>query len=218
MRTVTQDNFGLLIAYILPGFLAVLAVSLFADDVRLWVGAGAKSEVTVGGFLYVTLASAGLGLLVSTVRWLIVDAIHYRTGIPRRNWDYGQLGKNLAGFEFLVANQYRYYQFYANSFVGVAFLAVAWMLKHGTPTVVATGAVLAAEVTLWLGSRDTLRNYHKRVEELLGRNKAAPRNSDQKPILKITPGVVGSSHDSGDSRIVCLRRNAGRKPQHDLTV
>lgn len=169
MREIRQDNFGLLIAYVLPGFVVLWGVGLFVVPVRGWLGLRPDEPPTVSGFLYVTLASVGAGLLVSTVRWLLVDTLHHWTGIPRRRWDYSRLQEHIVAFEFLVRNQYRYYQAHANSFVAVAFASVALAVSNGGLSIADGVGLAAVETVLWLGSRNNLRNYHERVEKLLGR-------------------------------------------------
>jgi hypothetical protein len=64
MTEVSGKNFGFLIAYILPGFVRLWAISYFSPTVRAWLvsSSSAAGAATVGGFLYVTLASVGAGL------------------------------------------------------------------------------------------------------------------------------------------------------------
>ena len=75
MKELSVANFGILIAYVLPGFTALWGVSYFSETVQVWLGSSAGDAPTVGGFLYVTLAAVGAGMTVSTVRWMIVDTI-----------------------------------------------------------------------------------------------------------------------------------------------
>jgi hypothetical protein len=62
----------------------------------------------------VTLASIAVGLTLSTVRWLLLDSIHHRTGLlpPPRN--FARLGGKETAFARLEEDHYRYYQFYGN--------------------------------------------------------------------------------------------------------
>jgi hypothetical protein len=46
MRDVTGQNFGLLIAYVLPGLTALWGVSFFSDTVRSWLN-GPGSECAI---------------------------------------------------------------------------------------------------------------------------------------------------------------------------
>lgn len=88
MSTVTSQNFDLLIAYILPGFVSVWGAGHFSETLQGWLSASPGDSPTIGGFLYVTLASIGAGALVSAIRWLIIDRAYRHTGIPEPNWDF----------------------------------------------------------------------------------------------------------------------------------
>ena len=113
MQDVSTKNFGLLIAYLIPGFATLWGVSYFSPVVRSWLGSTADSSPSVGGFLYVTLASVSAGLTVSTIRWLVIDSIHHHTGIQQPNWDFSRLGQTVAAYDVLKEIHYRYFQFYA---------------------------------------------------------------------------------------------------------
>lgn len=80
MGEVTSRNFGLLIAYLLPGFTVLCIARPFFEAVEAWFGETGESA-TVGGFLLLTLASVAVGLTVSTLRWLAIDTIHHHTGL-----------------------------------------------------------------------------------------------------------------------------------------
>ena len=170
MKDVTNANFGLLIAYVLPGSVALWGASLVSETLRTWLGSSSAQGPSVGGFLYVTLAAVGLGLFISTIRWAVIDQVHHHTGIPEPKWNFAKVNGSLAGFDLLVTSHYRYYQFYANGLISVgmtwaAFLVTAPHAEIQVPT--ATAGALFIEVILWLGSRDTLRKYYLRAEALM---------------------------------------------------
>lgn len=190
MRQVSDRNFGLLIAYLLPGFVTLWGASFFSEPVRSWLGASSVGAPTVGGFLYVTVASVAVGLMVSVVRWMVVDSLHFMTGIRKPNWDFSRLHERLGAFEGLVENHYRYYQFYSNMLVAIVFTYVARQLSVGTwkgrPDWWDVG-FLVAGVVLLVGSRDALAKYHNRAAELLGKKGVAPMtNGYHKPKTKET--------------------------------
>jgi hypothetical protein len=169
VETITTKNFGLVIAFLLPGFIALCGLSFQSSIIRTWIiGGGATTPVTVGGFLYSTLAALVVGLLCSTIRWLCLDTLHHRTGIRRPHWDYTRLQENLGAYTLFEENHYRYYQFYGNSLV-------AWIIGYGAWRLAETRGLwswsdillVAAGALLFLGSRDTLRKYYQRVRVLL---------------------------------------------------
>src|SRR5262249_36119232 len=67
---------------------------------------------TVGGFLYGTLGSVAAGMLVSAIRWAVLDTLHHRTGIPQPAWNFTRFSTHAAAFDSLVQDHYRYYQHY----------------------------------------------------------------------------------------------------------
>lgn len=172
MNEVTNNNFGLLIAYLLPGFVALCGIGLVLPSVRTLLVVP-QAGPTIGGFLYLTLACAALGVTISTVRWAIVDPIHFWTGIPKPKWNFGNLQENVTAFSMLVEIHYRYYQFHANMLIAVAVLFVFFRMSQGF--VIGLGWLELAfgllELVLFAGSRDTLRKYYSRSEQLLNRQK-----------------------------------------------
>ncbi len=117
-RESSINDVGLLIAYVLPGFTLLWGVSSAIDGLAPWLGSATEMP-SVGGFLYVTVASVGVGLTLSTIRWLIIDPIHHRTGIHRPTWDFSRLGENVQAFRVLVEVHYHYYLFHANTLVAL---------------------------------------------------------------------------------------------------
>ncbi len=190
MDDFSQRNFGLTIAYVLPGFVALWGVGLFSPTVQAWLEGSPAKTPTVGGFLYVTVASLGTGLTVSLVRWAVIDTVHRWTGIADPGWDFSRLQENIAAFETLVEIHYRYYQFYANSLVALLFLYGARRAAFGVFSSglgwTDLGFALLAGI-FFAGSRDTLRKYYTRVAKLLG---TAPADrSEHKPIERYRPKI-----------------------------
>ncbi len=164
MRDVTTRNFGLLIAYVLPGFTALWGLSYFSPTIQGWLGAASLDSPTVGGFLYVTLGSVGAGMTVSTIRWLVIDPIHHRTGIRQPDWDFSRLRDTVAAFDTLIEIHYRFFQFYANTSISLVItFMLRWLAIGFRPLELLL--VFATCGLFFLGSRDTLRlcgRPHKR--------------------------------------------------------
>ncbi len=201
MRNVTTSNFGLLIAHLLPGSAVLWGVGYLSETVRSWLGTTSAGAPTIGGFLYVTLASVAAGLTVSTVRWLVVDTLHHWTGVPRPGWDFSRLQANILAFDLIVEHQYRHYQFYSNTLVSLLFVYVARHLSLGYPSGLIDRidmVIVALECIFFLGSRDTYRKYVSRGEMLLGgsgpaegsnrRRSSARRPQDQPGGATASPG------------------------------
>ncbi|MEZ6055469.1 MAG: hypothetical protein R3C01_02070 [Planctomycetaceae bacterium] len=180
MREVTTSNFGLLIAYLLPGLVSLWGLSHVSTTLDRWLGADLDGP-TVGGFLYVTLASIGAGLTVSTMRWLIIDTLHHRTGIQQPDWDFTKLGERTAAFDVLIEIHYRYYQFYGNTLIALWFAYVTRWSAHQTSWGELV-AILALSTLFWFASRDTITKYYRRVAGVLtdrASMPASPLGSDE---------------------------------------
>lgn len=170
MREISSRNFGLLIAFVLPGFTTLWGASYLSTTLRSWIMGAGTTGPTVGGFLYVTLASVACGLMVSTVRWAIIDRIHHRTGLPQPNWDFSRLQQHFAAYEMLNEIHYKFYQFNANALISLIFVGVSRRIHFGLCSKASgwfDAGLLVLAVILFIGSRDTLRNYYKRVSDLL---------------------------------------------------
>jgi hypothetical protein len=170
MEEHLEQNFGLIIAYLLPGFVGVAGLGEVSGHVATWLSLNPTTDPTVAGFLFVGLASLALGLLLSGVRWVVVDSSHHWTGIRPPNLDFRNLQDNLLAYNLAVEHNYRYYQFYANMLVAIALLCIC----HGIATRswpltwAGTVGILCLESILWYASRDCLRRYYTRVSQILG--------------------------------------------------
>ena len=158
MESLTNKNFGLVIAYLLPGFVLLGGISTHSGLIRDWMlGTGVESQATLGGFLYSTLTALLLGLICSTIRWLVFDSIHHATGIGRPNWNFKALQQNLGAYSLLEDNHYRYYQFYGNCIVAWIAAFLLWRFSDiGSASLwLDVGALILAAV-LYVGSRACL--------------------------------------------------------------
>lgn len=170
MTDLREDSFGLLIAYVVPGFLSIVQLAAFAEPLQIWLASDLDTAPSVAGFLYVTIASVGAGLTASAIRWLVLDTIHHRTGVAPPTWSFRRLHSRADAFQGVVQNHYRYYQFYGNTLIvivmgalvgrGPGVLAGLYPFS-GLPVDLALIALFA------IASRDTLRKYYARAGELL---------------------------------------------------
>ena len=64
IRDLVAENFGLLIAYIVPGLAGLWAACVWDPGVRAWVAQSESANLytSIGGFLVLTMAALGVGL------------------------------------------------------------------------------------------------------------------------------------------------------------
>jgi hypothetical protein len=156
-------SFGILIAYVLPGFTALRGLPFEGLGQAAWGTPLMGVEPTISTFLSETTQAIAAGMIVSAVRWLTIDWLHHRTGITPPRWDFARLERNAAAFEFLIDIHYRYYKFYANMVI-----ALLWAYAAGGYALGWRGCVYGILAGLFLlASRDTLRKYYRRSGRLL---------------------------------------------------
>ncbi len=110
MQSVTNDNFGPLIAYLVPGATVLFGLSQFEPALQSWFAVSPTESPTIGDFLYLTIASIACGMVVSAVRWAVVDTLHGVTGLPLPPLDFSKLGSNVDAFNLLIEIHYRHSQ------------------------------------------------------------------------------------------------------------
>ena len=170
MQSVTNANFGPLIAYLVPGATALWGISEFVPSLRSWFAVVPMQTPTIGGFLYLTVASIACGMVVSAIRWAVIDTFHCITGLPLPALDFSNLGQNVDAFNLLIEIHYKHFQFYSNEFIALAIAYGSYRIKRGhfwSLGWIDAGFLAIEAILLWT-SRDTLKKYYFRSQQLLG--------------------------------------------------
>jgi hypothetical protein len=174
MKEITDKNFGLIIAFLLPGFLLLWFVAL-SDNDKSEIGPWLKSfsDPSVSGFLYVILASLALGLIISAVRWAMVDHLlgwcFRLCGKPLPEIDFSKLRDpdKFAAFQGVNENHYRYYQYYSNTLVAIVVGGLIYLIQaKESPSPLVTLIVVALILILFAASADCLFKYHERASKV----------------------------------------------------
>lgn len=185
---LSARNFGLLIAYVLPGFVALWGLSYVSPTVSGWLAGAGAAGPSVGGFLYVFLASVGCGMTASVVRWALLDTLHHRTGIRMPIFDFSKYQEKLEAFERISEHHYQYYQFYGNTLVALLIAYPLWRAFGAGGSIGTDLAFVAIGAFFVAGSRNALRLFYGRATQLLGesetphdernRRRKAPREDE----------------------------------------
>ena len=167
MQDALINSFGRTIAFIIPGMGALAGVSLLVPELQAWFGV--TQPPTVGGFLFVMVASIGLGVFVSGLRWLLLD----RWLMPPLKLDQSrrsEIGIE-AAYRSVIVNHYQFYQCYANASVALVLFFVALILTQqpglwrGASMLVVVVAIIAA---LLLFANDASTKYAEKAKQILG--------------------------------------------------
>ncbi len=170
MSDISSRNFGLLIAYLIPGFILIWGLGQWSPDVAAWLAGADGAGPTIGGFLIISVASIAAGMTASAIRWALIDTIHHATGLTRPQWRDVFLHERIKAYQWLVENHYRYYQFHANSLIALIIAHVFWRIS--TPFGPSSSWWIDAsfvfiDVVFFLTSRNTLERYYRRTADLL---------------------------------------------------
>jgi len=177
MQSVSNDTFGPLVAYLVPGATVLTGLSPFLPVVQTWLEGSTKDAPTIGGLLYLSLASLAAGMTVSAIRWAVVDTLHAGTGLKPPKLNFVRLHGRVDELRLLIEMHYRHYQFYANMLVAVFIAYGGYRIHVGiAPPGLADVAVFLLEPIFFLTSRDTLRKYYTRSRQLLSREPPPQRS------------------------------------------
>lgn len=161
-----EKNFGILIAFGLPGFLFLAGLPIetrpFTDQLCT-----PSSSPTLGGFLYALPVSLGCGLILSGIRWIAIDGIMHLSGLVQPKLNYSRLAPQLPAFTILVEHHYRYYQFYSNTLVAVLGLLLVHIRLRGLPSYEQFVWAAFLCVILFFAARDCLSRYYSRLTQVL---------------------------------------------------
>ncbi|MCA9078463.1 MAG: hypothetical protein KDA93_25775 [Planctomycetaceae bacterium] len=167
MQDLTTKNFGLLIAYVLPGFTLLWGASHHSNTLQTWLGQTSAELPTVGGFLYVTLGSIAAGMTASTLRWLLIDTLHQWTGLQQPVWDFTQLAERVSAFDRLIEIHYHYYLWHGN--MSIALVGAFVMRWTADGVHIGEAVMVIPLIGLFIvASRDALAKYQTRVAGVLG--------------------------------------------------
>lgn len=156
------NNFGLVIAYVLPGFTALQGFPLLAPTSTAW-GTGGDPNPPLTAFFSGTVMALAAGLTVSAVRWLIVDRVHQWTGLRLPVRDFSRLDKSVAALEYLDLVHYRYYKFYANMVVALVWVYATRDYRLGWES----WPYFPLVMLFFFASRDALAKFYARSGQLL---------------------------------------------------
>lgn len=161
-------NFGLLIAFVLPGFVFLWGTT-YVDGSNGVAWPLKESRLDeFGALLLLLIGATATGIILSAVRWLILDQLHHMTGIQAPMLDFRNLERKQASFMLVVENNYRFYLFYGNTLMGMLLLGLTALSQNVQVTRLDGVRWLALSLVLYCASRDSLSRYYKRARLIMG--------------------------------------------------
>ncbi len=187
MQTVSNDTFGPLVAYLIPGATALVGFEPYSPLLQSWLVSVPPNGPTIGGFLYLTLASLAAGMTMNAVRWAVLDTILAWTGLRMPSFDFARLAGREQAYTILLEIHYKHYQFHGSMLIATAMAYVGWRSAEGFASGLGLFDLLVAmlEVVFFLMSRDTLGRYQRRAAQLLGTTALPAKSLDANRTQKV---------------------------------
>lgn len=189
MPELTLD-FGLLIAYFVPGFISLLGLKYWVSGFKLLIEDVDKNEHRVASTLAIVALALVLGLAVSICRFAVIDYTfkwelpgstlqefpHHRS-LERVDPEYSRFVDQGPREALLLAerNEKRPYQFYGNSLLAITLFLIAWLTKEPwkknkkawtARAWKSGGALILATLILYFACRSSYYRYAKAVRQL----------------------------------------------------
>ena len=164
-------SFGLIIAFLIPGMVGLYAVSFYVPVIREWFGIAVAQSTTIGGFLFVIVASLGMGVFISGVRWLVLERMFWNRTPPTLNAVGRRATQTELVYQNLVWQFYDFYLFYANMLFAIVLLYLAWVFvewwPEGVKLVATTALLIPTCFVLYKSARNSLNRFDQRRESVL---------------------------------------------------
>ena len=164
-------SFGLIIAFLIPGMVGLYAVSFYVPVIREWFGIAVDQSTTIGGFLFVIVASIGMGVFISGMRWFVLEHLIWKRESPELNTAQRSKTQTELVYQNLVWQFYNFYQFYANTLFAIVLLYLAWVFAErwpeGVKLVATTALLIPACFVLYKSARNSLNRFDQRRESVL---------------------------------------------------
>jgi hypothetical protein len=176
MKDISTSNFGLLIAFALPGFVALWGISgIWPMELGCLIGTdGCTTTITLVGFFNSTIAALAAGMVIGAIRFVLIDTLHALTGLRRPVWNGQAFGSNLEAVKTMVQEHYRFYQFYSGMLIAVLLAYAAHLHRESFTLGIPVLLIALLLAVFWIASRDSLGKYYTGLERLL----THPANGD----------------------------------------
>lgn len=161
------NDFGLLIAYVIPGFSLLYGTSYLVPELQVWFSLDALNAMSGASLVLLAVTAIGAGLVAHTIRWCLLDSLHHWTGLRPQQWDFSKFAANLGAYDKLTENHYRYYQFYGGMVVTLAWSLIARSYALQVTVDANNLALVVLMILMAWGSRDTLSRYYSRLNAVL---------------------------------------------------
>ncbi len=180
MKELNIKSFGLIIAYLLPGFACIFCFAFWIDSFEDLINGFMSANSDFGSFLFILLLALLLGLILNAFRWIIYERWFLRKHkIPEDCYQELIKHDNLQAIYATLDENFRYHQFYGNisiiflgffiEFIKRSFLSLSKGYERYNLLVIAgIGSLLViVELVLVSTATQSFKRYVKRSKSIL---------------------------------------------------
>lgn len=132
-KDLTPTLFGYVIAYLLPGLAALVAVAFFLDPVANLLRSFATAQSSVGLFLFVLLLSLVIGMQLTALRWWVFENWLCKSwALTPEELSVLRTSEMVASFRLLIDEAYRYHQFFGSQVFVLPALFTGFVYRFHT--------------------------------------------------------------------------------------
>jgi hypothetical protein len=180
MKDLNIKSFGLLIAYLLPGFACIFCFAFWIDSFKNLIDGFMSTNSDFGSFLFVLLLALLFGLILNAFRWIIYERWLLRKHTIPEDY-YQELIKhdNLQAIHSTLDENFRYHQFYGN--ISIVFLGFFFEFikrtffnppesseRHNILVIIAIGFLLVIlELVIVSAAKQSFKRYVNRSKSIL---------------------------------------------------
>jgi hypothetical protein len=132
-KDITSTSFGLTIAFLLPGTVALFSFSLWLGSAGRAFHTFLTTEANVGLFLFLLLGALTCGLVVAAVRSFVYENLLsrisrlYGAGPTQEQWQRLSEEDRFVAYRAAIDETYRYHQFCGGMTVAAPALFIGWL-------------------------------------------------------------------------------------------
>jgi len=164
-------DFGIFIAFILPGSVAVYGLRYVSPRISALWSMLESGQIIVGPLILLAVAALAAGLIVSALRVVVLEPIFCLTGVQEKELNYQKLANpdHLELFKEMIENVYRYAQFYGNMLLALLFCTFLRYLVGNasicqtTADKIVSLAIIGSLITIFVAGRKSLKDVYRHL-------------------------------------------------------
>ena len=153
-------NFGLVIAYLIPGFSATYALAPHVKAIDALLG-GSERVPSANAVVPLILMAVAVGIIINAISEVAIRPLIHRSGVKQPKVDTEKLtSEGRRRYDRMIENHFRYHQFFSNMLVSVLLLGPVWLLWPLHNNILRNASLPMVVVALFLTARKALFHFY----------------------------------------------------------